>query len=99
MIRATPMIVGMNGTTSEMDLSIFRQRSLEALKQKAGGGELFLNGAIGYLKVSQIGSRATLIDAFRRCSHSHQVCRDAATSPGPLVVTARTNHSARVISE
>jgi hypothetical protein len=37
---------------SEMELSIFRQRSLEALKQKARRGELFLNVAVGYLKVS-----------------------------------------------
>ncbi|MCW2204838.1 DNA invertase Pin-like site-specific DNA recombinase [Bradyrhizobium elkanii] len=37
---------------SEMELSIVRQRSLEALEQKARRGELFLNVAIGYLKVS-----------------------------------------------
>src|SRR5947209_184693 len=36
----------------EMELSIFRQRSLEALRQKARRGELFLNVAVGYLKVS-----------------------------------------------
>ncbi|MGY4157952.1 hypothetical protein ACVINW_003794 [Bradyrhizobium sp. USDA 4461] len=34
---------------SEMELSIFPQRSLEALKQKARRGELFLNVAIGYI--------------------------------------------------
>lgn len=37
---------------SEMELSLFRQRSLEALKQKARRGELFLTVAIGYLKTS-----------------------------------------------
>ena len=37
---------------SEMELSIFRQRSLEALKQKARRGELFMTVAIGYLKVA-----------------------------------------------
>ncbi|BAC45277.1 blr0012 [Bradyrhizobium diazoefficiens USDA 110] len=42
----------MKGTMSEMELSIVRQRSLEALEQKARRGELFLNVAIGYLKVS-----------------------------------------------
>ncbi|BBB96601.1 MULTISPECIES: recombinase family protein [Bradyrhizobium] len=46
------LLLGMKGTMSEMELSIFRQRSLEALKQKARRGELFLNVAIGYLKVS-----------------------------------------------
>ena len=36
---------------SELELSILRQRSLEALKQKARRGELFLTVAIGYVKV------------------------------------------------
>lgn len=35
---------------SEMELSLLRQRSLEALKQKARRGELFLNVAVGYVK-------------------------------------------------
>jgi hypothetical protein len=34
-----------------MELSLFRQRSIEALKQKARRGELFLTVAVGYLKV------------------------------------------------
>jgi DNA invertase Pin-like site-specific DNA recombinase len=36
------LLLGMKGTMSEMELSLFRQRSLEALKQKARRGELFL---------------------------------------------------------
>lgn len=39
------LLLGMKGTMSEMELSIFRQRPLEALKQKARRGELFLNVA------------------------------------------------------
>ena len=35
---------------SELELSILRQRSLEALKQKAKRGELFLTVAVGYVK-------------------------------------------------
>jgi excisionase family DNA binding protein len=46
------LLLGMKGTMSEMELSLFRQRSLEALKQKARRGELFLGVAIGYLKSS-----------------------------------------------
>ena len=46
------LLLGMKGTMSEMELSLFRQRSLEALKQKAWRGELFLTVAVGYLKVS-----------------------------------------------
>jgi excisionase family DNA binding protein len=45
------LLLGMKGTMSEMELSLFRQRSLEALKQKARRGELFLTVAVGYLKV------------------------------------------------
>lgn len=46
------LLLGMKGTMSEMELSLFRQRSLEALKQKARRGELFLNVAVGYRKRS-----------------------------------------------
>ena len=46
------LLLGMKGTMSEMELSIFRQRSLEALKQKARRGELFLTVAVGYAKVT-----------------------------------------------
>ncbi|MDF0492968.1 hypothetical protein P0R27_06590 [Bradyrhizobium yuanmingense] len=45
------LLLDMKGTMRKMELSIFRQRSLKALKQ-ARRGELFLNVAIGYLKVS-----------------------------------------------
>jgi excisionase family DNA binding protein len=44
------LLLGMKGTMSEMELSLFRQRSLEALKQKARRGELFMTVAVGYLK-------------------------------------------------
>jgi DNA invertase Pin-like site-specific DNA recombinase len=44
------LLLGMKGTMSEMELSLFRQRSLEALKQKARRGELLLTVAIGYVK-------------------------------------------------
>ena len=41
------LLLGMKGTMSEMELSVFRQRSLEALKQRAQRGELFLSVAGG----------------------------------------------------
>jgi len=40
----------MKGTMSEMELSVFRRRSIEAMKQKAHRGELFLTVAVGYVK-------------------------------------------------
>jgi DNA invertase Pin-like site-specific DNA recombinase len=56
----------MKGTMSEMELSLFRQRSLEALKQKARRGELFLTVAVGHLTIE---SRRTRTDVCRRRSH------------------------------
>jgi DNA invertase Pin-like site-specific DNA recombinase len=44
------LLLGMKGTMSELELSVLRQRSLEALKQKARRGELFLTVAVGYVK-------------------------------------------------
>src|SRR5271156_3486918 len=42
------LLLGMKGTMSEMEVSVFRQRSMEAMKQKARRGELFLTVAVGY---------------------------------------------------
>lgn len=44
------LLLGMKGTMSEMELSVIRQRSAEAKKQKARRGELFMIVAVGYLK-------------------------------------------------
>jgi hypothetical protein len=43
----------MKGTMSELELSLFRQRSQEALKQKASRGALILGVAAGYVKVGR----------------------------------------------
>jgi len=45
------LLLGMKGTMSEMELSVLRQRSFEALKQKARRGELFMTVAVGYLRI------------------------------------------------
>jgi DNA invertase Pin-like site-specific DNA recombinase len=45
------LLLGMKGTMGELELSILRQRSVEALKQKARRGELFMTVAVGYAKV------------------------------------------------
>ena len=44
------LLLGMKGTISEMELSILRQRSVEALKQKAGRGELYMTVAVGFFR-------------------------------------------------
>jgi DNA invertase Pin-like site-specific DNA recombinase len=47
------LLLGMKGTMSELELSMFRQRSQEALKQKARRGALVLGVAAGYVKVGR----------------------------------------------
>jgi len=47
------LLLGMKGTMSELELSLFRQRSHEALKQKARRGALFLGVAAGYVKAGR----------------------------------------------
>ena len=49
------LLLGMKGTMSELELSLFRQRSQEALKQKARRGALVLGVAAGYVKVGREG--------------------------------------------
>jgi DNA invertase Pin-like site-specific DNA recombinase len=47
------LLLGMKGTMSELELSLFRQRSHEALKQKARRGALFLRVAGGYVRAGR----------------------------------------------
>jgi len=44
------LLLGMKGTMSEMELSVFRQRSVQAMRQKARRGELHLTVAVGFVK-------------------------------------------------
>jgi DNA invertase Pin-like site-specific DNA recombinase len=60
------LLLGMKGTMSEMEVSVFRQRSMEAMKQKAKRGELFLTVAVGYVKTMTIGSRRLPIAGYER---------------------------------
>jgi len=46
------LLLGMKGTMSEMELSVIRQRSVEAVKQKARRGEHFTTAAVGYVKTN-----------------------------------------------
>jgi DNA invertase Pin-like site-specific DNA recombinase len=47
------LLLGMKGTMSELELSLFRQRSQEALRQMARRGVLVLGVAAGYVKVGR----------------------------------------------
>ncbi len=46
-------VLGMQGTLNEMELSMLRQRSWQAQRQKAGRGELFTSVAVGYIRVGR----------------------------------------------
>jgi len=46
------LLLGMKGTFSELELSMFRQRSQEAIRAKASRGELHTSVAIGYVRAS-----------------------------------------------
>ena len=61
------LLLGMKGTMSELELSLFRQRSHEALKQKARRGALFLGVAAGYIR---IGSDRIEKDPDQRVQHA-----------------------------
>src|SRR5258707_1625196 len=72
------LLLGMKGTMSELELSMFRQRSQEALKQKARRGALVLGVAAGYEDRSRShreGSGQTC--AGRPAAGLHQVRRAA----------------------
>src|SRR6266705_87094 len=47
------LLLGMKGTMSELELSLCRRRSQEALKQKARRGALILGVAAGYVRVGR----------------------------------------------
>jgi excisionase family DNA binding protein len=47
------LLLGMKGTMSELELSLLRQRSHEAIKLKAGRGELFTSVPVGYVRTER----------------------------------------------
>ena len=62
------LLLGLKGTFSELELSIFRQRSQEALRLKAARGELYTRVAIGTDAAPMIASNRTPTGgSVRRC--------------------------------
>jgi excisionase family DNA binding protein len=49
------LLLGVKSTLAEMELSTFRQRSLEAIKLKAARGEFYTRVAVGYVRNSGSG--------------------------------------------
>jgi DNA invertase Pin-like site-specific DNA recombinase len=57
------LLLGMKGAMSELELSLLRARSMEALRQKARRGELYSIVAVGYVRA---GRGAIEMDPDRR---------------------------------
>ena len=79
------LLLGMKGTMSEMELSGFPQRSIEAMRQKARRGELFLTVAVGYVKASATASRRIRPPSSgsrRACVSQVHGASDDPASPG-----------------
>jgi DNA invertase Pin-like site-specific DNA recombinase len=60
------LLLGMKGTLSEMELSLLRQRSMEALKLKAARGDLHTMVAIGFIRGDGDASRKIRIYVFKK---------------------------------
>src|SRR5438132_8002340 len=79
------LLLGMNGTFSELELSILRQRSQEALRLKAARGDLYTTVAIGYRRGATTAWNRTLTYGFARRSpwYSVNLVRSAASASSP----------------
>jgi DNA invertase Pin-like site-specific DNA recombinase len=79
------LLLGMKGTMSELELSLFRQRSQEALKSKARRGALFLGVAAGYVKTGGDRNRegSGPARAERPAARFLEVRRAPERAPGP----------------
>ena len=83
-------------TMSELELSLFRQRSHEALKQKARRGALFLGVAAGYVKT---GRDRIEKEPDRRVQDALLTCawriRKSSQNGSPRAVRPRRRRAAR----
>ena len=79
------LLLGMKGTMSELELSLLRARSMEALKQKARRGELFFTVAVGYVKVGrdkiEMDPDLRVREAIRLVFRSNQMIQSVRTRP------------------
>src|SRR5438045_1917361 len=89
------LLLGMKGTMSELELSLLRARSTEALKQKARRGELFFTVAVGYIKV---GRDKIEMDPDLRAARGGRaglrpICCNAKQPSGVPVASRRPNRA------
>lgn len=75
------LLLGLKGTMSEWELGVMRQRSLEALRQKAARGELYTTVPIGFLRTRD--NRLEL-DPDQRIQHAIRLVFQQFTATGSL---------------
>ena len=94
------LLLGMKGTMSELELSLFRQRSHEALKQKARRGALFLGVAVGYVKSRARPDREGSGSARAGGAQARlrQVRRAAERAAGACLAARRGHRAARQVA-
>jgi DNA invertase Pin-like site-specific DNA recombinase len=63
------LLLGMKGTFSELELSILRQRSQEALRVKAARGDLHRTVAVGYVRRPDDGIEMDPDEQVRNAIH------------------------------
>ena len=87
------LLLGMKGTFSELELSILRQRSQEALRLKAARGDLHTTIAIGYVRSTddrlELDSDRRVRAALSWCSASSQ--RSVASDKSPCGCVMRAS--------
>ena len=84
---------------SELELSLFRQRSQEALKQKARRGALVLGVAAGYVKISRDRiEESGQARAGRPAASLHQVRRAAKCTTGAHLAERGGHRAARQVA-
>jgi DNA invertase Pin-like site-specific DNA recombinase len=90
------LLLGMKGTFSELELSILRQRSQEALRLKAARGDLHTTVAVGYLRGANDPAGAGSQSPHLRGAVFGvlQVRRDRQRAPSRLVAAAGAHRSA-----
>src|SRR3954468_17096699 len=89
------LLLGVKGTMSELELSLLRARSTEALKQKARRGELFFTVAVGYIKSGPRQNRNGSRSARARGDWAslRPLCRDAKHPSGVFIASCRPNRA------
>src|ERR1700730_12705783 len=89
------LLLGMKGTMSELELSLLRARSMEALKQKGAAGRAVLRSGRWLCESGSRQNRngSRLARARGDWAGLHAFCRDAKYPPGIFVTSWRSDRA------